>query len=255
MHVDADAGQPPRHRALEIVPAGEISGMRATIAQGHAEPLRSADNDVRAPFARWRQQRQCQQVGRHAECGCVAVGQIGQRAQLVYGAGARRILGEHTKVVAAGHQFGRHADTHVDAQRCRACVDHLDRLRMAVASHDEHLALVLDAAPRQCHRLGCGSGFIEHRGVGNRHAGEVADHGLEVDQRFQPPLRNFRLVGCVGGIPGRVFQHVAQDHAGCMGAVIPLADEIAEQQIPLGDRAHLGQCGSLGDGRRNGHRG
>jgi hypothetical protein len=48
------------------------------------------------------------------------------------------------------------------------------------------------------HRLGGGGGFVEQRGVGDVEAGQVGDHGLEIEQRFEPALRDLGLVGRVG---------------------------------------------------------
>src|SRR5690606_41717883 len=42
--------------------------------------------------------------------------------------------------------------------------------------------------------------------------GEVADHGLEVEQGFEPALADLRLIRRVRRVPGRVLQDVALDH-------------------------------------------
>ena len=61
-------------------------------------------------------------------------------------------------------------------------------LRAAVGVDDEHRSRRgLRLAPHQRHRLGCGRRFVEQRRVGDRQRGEVGDHGLEVQQRFEPP--------------------------------------------------------------------
>ena len=78
---------------------------------------------------------------------------------------------------------------------------------------------------RQRHRLGRRGRLVEQRGIGDRQAGQVGDHGLEVHQRLQPALRDLRLVGRVGGVPARVLQHVAQDHRRRVGAVVAQADQ------------------------------
>src|SRR3546814_9110392 len=38
----------------------------------------------------------------------------------------------------------------------------------------------------------------------HRQAGQVGDHGLEVEQGLEAPLGDLRLVGRVGGVPTRV---------------------------------------------------
>ena len=107
---------------------------------------------------------------------------------------------------------------------------------------------------RQRHRLGGGGRLVEHRRVGDRHAGQVADHGLEVDQRFHAALRDLGLVGRVGGVPGRVLEHVAQDDAGRVRAVVALADEALEDLVLRRDAAQLGERLGLAERRRQAHR-
>jgi hypothetical protein len=63
----------------------------------------------------------------------------------------------------------RVGDHDADAQWRGARLDHFDRLRMAVAGHDEDFAAALHRAPQERHGFGGGRGFIEHRGVGDRH--------------------------------------------------------------------------------------
>lgn len=107
----------------------------------------------------------------------------------------------------------------------------------------------MDLAERlgQRHRFGRGGGFVQQRGIGDLHAGQIGAQGLEVDQRFHAALRNLCLVRCVRGVPGRVFQDVAQDHLRRMGAVIALADKGALHLILAGNRADLGQRLFFGD--------
>ena len=61
------------------------------------------------------------------------------------------------------------------------------------------------------HGFGSGGGFIEQRGIGDFHAGEVHHHGLVVEQSLQSALRNLGLVRCVGGVPTRIFEDVSKD--------------------------------------------
>ncbi len=57
---------------------------------------------------------------------------------------------------------------------------------------------------------GCG-GLVEQRRVGELHPGEVAHHGLEVQERLEPALRDLRLVRGVRRVPRGVLEHVALD--------------------------------------------
>gem|GEM_PF-2673333 len=112
--------------------------------------------------------------------------------------------------------------------------------------HEEGVGLGLGRTLGQGHRFGRSGGFIQQRGVGDLHAGQVGAQGLEVDQRFHAALRDLGLVRGVSGVPRRVFQHVAQDDVRGEGAVVPLADEGAEHLVPVGDGADLGQCFHFG---------
>ena len=165
--VDRHADQAARHRALVGVAAGQVGRMWAAVAHRHAETLGGAADDVGVPFAWRHEQRQRQQVGRHAQGGIVAVGEVGQRAQVVHLPGGGRVLRERAEEVARLHQLRqrlrRGADPELDAQRRRARAQHLDGLRMAVAGDQEDGALGLHAAARQGHGLGRGGGLVEHR--------------------------------------------------------------------------------------------
>ena len=205
VHIDAHADQAAAGQgALELVAAGQVSRMRSAVAHGHAETLCAAQHDVGIPFAGRREQGKCQQVGGHAQGRTIDMCLPCQRAQVVDAAGSRRVLRQDAEVVALGHELrhrnSRGTDLDFNAQRPGTGLDHLDRLRMAVARNDEDIAFALYAAPGQGHGFGGGCGFVEHGCVGNRHSCQVADHGLEVDQRLHAALRNLGLVWRVGGV-------------------------------------------------------
>ena len=43
-------------------------------------------------------------------------------------------------------------------------------------------------------------------------AGQIGYHRLKIQQRFEPPLRDLRLVRRVGRVPARVFQDIPLDY-------------------------------------------
>ena len=89
-----------------------------------------------------------------------------------------------------------------------------DGLRMAVPVDEEGGEVGFGGALGHGHGFGGGGGLVEQGGVGDVEAGEVADHGLEVDEGFETALADLRLVGGVGGVPGGVFEDVALDDGG-----------------------------------------
>ena len=72
-------------------------------------------------------------------------------------------------------------------------------MRMEAAREDD--LVLAGQPPRHQHGLGGGGRAVIHRGVGDLHAGQVRDLGLELEQHLQRALRHFRLVGRVGGQP------------------------------------------------------
>ena len=65
--------------------------------------------------------------------------------------------------------------------------------RLAAAGIEEH-----------GHGLCSGSGgLVEQTRIGHFHAGQITDHGLEIQQGLEPPLRDLSLVGGVRCVPAR----------------------------------------------------
>ncbi|MNS83265.1 hypothetical protein D3C72_1170480 [compost metagenome] len=249
--VDGDADQAARHRTLVGVTAGHERRMRATETERHAETLAVADHDVRTPFARGGQQGQGQQVGGHGHQAAARMHGIDQRLVVAHLAEGIRVLQQQAEGFRF-QRFGRGAHAQHDAHGLGAGAQQFQRLRVHGVVHEEGVRLRLGRTLGQGHRFSGGGGFVQQRSVGDFHAGQVGAQGLEVDQRFHAALRNLSLVRGVGGVPGRVFQHVAQDHVRGERAVVTLADEAAEDLVLVGDRADLGQC--LHFGQRRGQR-
>ena len=154
----------------------------------------------------------------------VAVGALQQRAEYV---------------VLRGITSG--GDDEFNAQEGRAGLQHVQRLHKYGAVDEKAVAGRLACAAAHAHCFGGGGGFVEQGCVGDGQAGEVGDHVLKVQQHFQPPLGDFRLIRRVGGVPAGVFKDVAQQHGRQVRAVIALADERVFVAVVRKERAQAGE--------------
>ena len=231
--VDRDADDAPGERPLELVPRRHVRGVRAAIAHRHAEPLRRADGHVGPELAGGREQSQRERIGGDDRQRAPQVRLRDHFAVVVHRAGRSGILQQYAEALLG--QPAMIVDDQLDADRLGAGAHDVDRLRMAVGRNEEHPARRLGEPQAERHRLRGRRALVEERRVGDRQTGEIADHGLEVEQRLEAPLRDLRLVRRVGGVPGGVLQHVAQDHRGRVAVVIAHADERLEHLVLFGD--------------------
>ena len=202
---NADADQASGQAALVFVAGGEKRGMRAAEAHRNAEALARSDDDVGAPFARRHQHGHREQVGRRDDQRALGVHPGGELAIVAHVAVGSWVLQQGREAVGAGRRLGR-SDGNGNPQRPGPRAQNVDRLRQHVGGHVHRRRRLLADAPTQRHRLGCGSRLVKHRRIGDRHRGKVADHRLEIDQRFEPALRDFRLVRRVGRVPGGILR-------------------------------------------------
>ena len=87
------------------------------------------------------------------------------------------------------------------------------------------------------HGLGRGGALVEQRRVGDRQSGQVRHHGLEVEQRLQPALRDFGLIRGVLGVPAGILEDVALDDPGHQALVIAHSQIRAVDLVARGDTA------------------
>ena len=258
LRVDRNADDPPGGLALVRIAGRKERGMRPAEPHGNPEALRAADHDVRAERARRLDHARRQQIGgedREALRGVHPFDDAGRVAQC---SARPRVLDEHAEPVAPGsvafERFVRIADRHVDSQGGGAGPDHRDGLRMAVGVDEELRRFRLRDPARHRHRFRRRRRLVEQRGVGDLHPGEIHDHLLEVEQGFEPSLAHLGLVGGVRGVPGRVFEHVAQHHRRGHGAVVAHADHRDERKVPVRHRAQGLHRLALGQRRVEGER-
>src|SRR5690606_15623871 len=106
---------------------------------------------------------------------------------------------------------------------------------------EEHLCVGPRGPPGEQHPLDDGGALVEHRGVRGREPGEVGDHGLEVEERLEPSLRDLGLVGRVRRVPAGVLEHIALDHRGRVGAVVAEPDHRPGDPVAGRERTQLGE--------------
>ena len=207
-HSDEASGQLPGMGGVH----GQVTGVRSTESHRHAEALRGAEGDVGTDVAGRGDQGQGQQVGAH-RYQCAALMRLGdERRPVAYHSGGTGQLHDDSEELAIRQSLGEIGGHHLDAEWLSAGVDHGGSLRVHIGVDDQTVGLGLHGAVHQCHRLGGGGALVEHRGIRDVQAGELGDHGLEVQQRFQAPLTDLRLVRRVGRVPGRILQDMPTQH-------------------------------------------
>jgi hypothetical protein len=243
--VDRDADDAARHVALEGFARGHVAGARTAEAHRRAEALRGADGDVGAPLARSLQQGERQRVGDGRDERSAGVGRGGEVGVVAHGAVGGRILDDGTELLAREGVFVVVVDDQLDAEGFAAREQQVERLREDVAVDEELRAPLLHRLARAQrehheHRLGGGRALVEQRAVADLHRRERDQRRLEVEQRLEAALRNFGLIGCVGGVPRGILEDVAH-HGGRYGrGIVAHADERAQRTVAVGQRADVG---------------
>jgi hypothetical protein len=250
VRVDAHPDDAARHLPLVGVLRGHVRGVGAAEAHGHAEALSVAHRDVRAPFARRREQRQGHEVrsgddhhagivGAHAEGTVVQHPSIRGRVLHERAEGA---LAEVVRLVVGHH--------HLDPQEPGAGPHHRNGLRVAQLGDEERVRAFLRLLPGQVHGLGGGGALVQQRGVGDLQTREVDDQGLVVQQRLQAALRDLGLIRRVLRVPAGVLHDVPQDDPRDDGVRIPHTEPGAEHAVLPRDLPQPADELGLGQGRR-----
>ena len=91
------------------------------------------------------------------------------------------------------------------------------------------------------HCFGRRSRFIEKRSVSDIERGKIGHHGLEIEKRLEPALRELSLVRRVGGVPTGIFQDVPLNDRRGDAIRVAGADKRARDLVFLSDRAQLGE--------------
>ncbi len=246
--IDRDADETPRQRPLVGFARCQICGVGPAEAHRDAVALHRADRDVGPHLARRLEQRQGQRVRRHDRdrAGLVqaAIGPV-KSWQAPQTPGYWKIA---PNTASGSRSDKRIADYDLPAERRGPGLQHRDRLGQAIPVDEEHLSFGARDAAGHAHRLGRGGRLVEQRGIGDVQAGQVAHERLEIQERLEAALADFRLIGRVGGVPGRVLEDVALDGRRHGGAVVALADERDEQPVLVGGGPHVLEDAALREG-------
>ena len=161
--------------------------------------------------------------------------------QIADGSGRPGVLQQRAEQLPLRQTIGDVGLHQLDAEWDGTGAEHGECLRMHVDVDDESVAGRLGHPPCQSHRFGCGGGFVEQRRTGRGEPGEVSNHGLEVEQRFEPALGDFRLVRRVRGVPAGVLQHVAADDRRGDGLGVAQPDHRRDATVAGGEPPQLRQ--------------
>ncbi len=238
MRIDRLADDAARNNASEHLGHCKISRVRAAKAHRHAIALHGADGHVRAPPGRRFHDGERQRIGNGDNQRALGLG-IGNDLGKIAIDAARIRPWNHD---CGGVVVNIAAGGDLPAERFSAGVHHIDRLRMQFASKQNAAALVAMMAAGNADGFGNGSRLVEQRGTGNRQAGQFGNQCLEVEQKLKAALADFRLVGRISRVPGRVFKQVALDDRRRVNTVIARADEALLHHVAAHDRAQFRKC-------------
>ena len=239
------------HQAARQLPGvfgvhGQVAGVRAAEAHRHTESLCGAEGDVGADLTGGGHQRQRQQVGAHRHQRTTLVRALDQGGPVGDPAAGPRQLGDHTEELAVGQAVPQVGGDDLDAQRLGAGRQDRAGLGEDVDIDGQPPGVTPHGPVHQRHGLGGGGALVEHRSVGDLQAGQVGHHGLEVQQRLEPALADLRLVRRVRGVPGRVFEDVAQQYRRGQRVVVALPDHGHRDGVGIGHCAQFGERLVLG---------
>ena len=147
----------------------------------------------------------------------------------------RGILNKRAENCAVEFELRVIADLDLDPERLRAGLNDGNRLGMTIIGNKERLPIWNYRVTKR-HRFCSGRCFVQHGSVRDVETSQIYDHLLEVQQRFEPPLRDFRLVRRVSGVPARVFKNVSLNDRRRDAVVVASPDERACDFVLLCNR-------------------
>ena len=234
--------QPARHLAAVGITGGEERCMGTATTHGNPKALGTAHSDVCTEISHGLEQHLRQRINSNGDQGSVRVGPFDTGARVPKPAAASGKLQQDAKNILTPTEVRRLGNLQLHTDGLTAGAQHGQGLGQHGGIHQE-TACALAFAHTKAHRhgLGCGRGLIEQGCVRDRQSRQLADQGLKIQQCFQTPLGDLRLVGGVSGVPRRIFQHLALDQRRRGGAEVTQADQGTAQLIAAGQRSQLSQ--------------
>ena len=221
-----------RDLALVGLNGGEEGGVRTTKSHRHPQALGAAHGNVGPEGSHGRHQGLRQGIDRHGDQGTGGMGRFDHGGWIPEASIGTGQLQQNTKHRRIDRRRGRVDPLEADTKGFGAGLQHRPGLGQNIGVHQEPCRFRATAHPEaEAHRLGGGGGFIKQRRVGDRQARELTDQGLKVEQGLQTTLGDFRLVGGVGGVPGRILKNVALDQGRGCRAVVTQPDQGATQRV------------------------
>jgi hypothetical protein len=193
---DEATGHPP----LEAVLAGEEGGVRSSVTHGNTKTSSVSEGDIGSPFARRLEGGEGEEVGGDSNESSEIVGALSDCFPVSDFSSNVRVLKEDADevlvlilVARLVQQLADVADDDVDAERFRTSANDGDGLREDAAVDEESLALLAKVTERHDHALGRRCSLVEERSIRDIEPGEGGCERLEVDEGFEPALRDLGL--------------------------------------------------------------
>ena len=228
--------------------------MRTAIAHRNTKTLRVAEHDIGSPFPRRGEQSQRSQVTGHRYSDAELFGRGGHRTVIFNRTHTVGVLQHHGKYVVGQVKAVPRLHIDLDTEVVGAHFQNRQGLWVYIRINQNTVCTGLCLLARTVveehkHGFSAGGAFVKQRSIGDGHSGEVAHHGLVVQQRFQTALCNLRLVRSVGSVPTRVLQHIALNHRRNHRWVVTQTDVILEHLVLRSNSAEVGEVSPLGHRR------
>mmetsp|Transcript_11444 Transcript_11444/g.22871 ORF Transcript_11444/g.22871 Transcript_11444/m.22871 type:complete len:283 (-) Transcript_11444:354-1202(-) len=210
--------------------------MRTSVAHWNTKSLGRSNNNVGSPLSWWSKLGQSQWVCGYHDLDLGIMCSLSQSLVVADGSICGWILHHDTAYILIHGKVSLAAHFNNQSKSRCSCFAYINGLRMALIGHKESRLLSSRNSTAHCHGLGSSCGFVQQRGIGHFHPGQIAHHRLEVHQRFKTTLSNFSLVWCVLRVPSWVLQQVSHNDSWEVSSMIPHSNETL-QHLVLG--SHL----------------